>query len=97
MRNRERESMFVTFGATSGAVAVCARCAFPPSHLSSLFPIPHSRFSDTWSLLCLVNLVSQMDRKAMVGVLSMKDVVKVLLEDQKHEIDSLKEYVHGSY
>ena len=39
----------------------------------------------------------QMDRKAMSGVLSMKDVVKVLLDDQKHEIDSLKDYIHGGW
>ena len=41
--------------------------------------------------------VLQMDRKAMVGVLSMKDVVRILFEDQKHEIDSLKDYIHGGW
>eukprot|EP00775_Hariotina_reticulata_P013612 gene13612-13737_t len=44
-----------------------------------------------------VRHVPVMDRKAMAGVLSMKDVVKVLLDDQKHEIDSLKDYIHGGW
>jgi hypothetical protein len=39
----------------------------------------------------------QMDRQAMVGVMSMKDVVRTLFEDQKHEIDSLKDYIHGGW
>jgi hypothetical protein len=38
-----------------------------------------------------------MDKKAMVGILSIKDVVKVLLDDQKAEIHQLKDYIHGSY
>eukprot|EP00878_Enallax_costatus_P022158 GHUV01023498.1.p1 GENE.GHUV01023498.1~~GHUV01023498.1.p1 ORF type:complete len:237 (+),score=66.88 GHUV01023498.1:83-712(+) len=33
----------------------------------------------------------------MAGVLSMKDVIKVLLDDRKHEVDSLKDYIHGSW
>lgn len=42
-------------------------------------------------------LYLQMDRQAMVGVMSMKDVVRTLFEDQKHEIDSLKDYIHGGW
>jgi len=38
-----------------------------------------------------------MDSNAMLGILSMKDVMKVLLDDQKQEIDQLKDYIHGSY
>lgn len=48
------------------------------------------------TLLC-VPLLLQIDQNCMAGVLSMKDVVKVLLDDQKHEIDSLKDYIHGSW
>lgn len=44
-----------------------------------------------------VRHVPVMDSNAMVGVLSMKDVVKVLLDDQKQEINQLKDYIHGSY
>lgn len=42
-------------------------------------------------------LLLQMDTHAMVGVLSMKDVVRILFEDSKHEIDSLKDYIHGGW
>lgn len=44
-----------------------------------------------------VRHVPVMDKKAMVGILSIKDVVKVLLDDQKAEIHQLKDYIHGSY
>jgi CBS domain-containing protein len=44
-----------------------------------------------------VRHVPVMDRNAMVGVLSMKDVVRILFEDSKHEIDSLKDYIHGGW
>lgn len=44
-----------------------------------------------------VRHVPVIDKNCMAGVLSMKDVVKVLLDDQKHEIDSLKDYIHGSW
>jgi CBS domain-containing protein len=44
-----------------------------------------------------VRHVPVMDRQAMVGVMSMKDVVRTLFEDQKHEIDSLKDYIHGGW
>lgn len=47
---------------------------------------------------CLMyDRVPQMDRTAMVGVLSMKDVVRIVFEDEKHEIDSLKDYIHGGW
>lgn len=49
------------------------------------------------ALLLLPGGDVQMDRKAMVGVLSMKDVVKIIFEDQKHEVDSLKDYIHGGW
>lgn len=48
-------------------------------------------------LLPLLPLALQIDQNLMAGVLSMKDVVKVLLDDQKLEIDSLKDYIHGSW
>lgn len=44
-----------------------------------------------------VRHVPVMDKQAMCGVLSMKDVVRILLEDRQHEIDSLKDYIHGSW
>jgi CBS domain-containing protein len=44
-----------------------------------------------------VRHVPVMDTHAMVGVLSMKDVVRILFEDSKHEIDSLKDYIHGGW
>jgi hypothetical protein len=48
-------------------------------------------------LLALCCALLQMDRNAMVGVLSMKDVVRTVFEDQKHEIDSVKDYIHGGW
>lgn len=36
------------------------------------------------------------DDKAMVAVLSIKDVVKAVVNDQKAEISVLKEFIHGS-
>jgi len=44
-----------------------------------------------------VRHIPVMDSNAMLGILSMKDVMKVLLDDQKQEIDQLKDYIHGSY
>jgi hypothetical protein len=40
----------------------------------------------------------QIEPKAanMAGVLSMKDVIKVLLDDRKHEVDAMKDYIHGT-
>jgi CBS domain-containing protein len=46
-----------------------------------------------------VRHVPVIDPKAanMAGVLSMKDVIKVLLDDRKHEVDAMKDYIHGSW
>ncbi|GBF95340.1 hypothetical protein Rsub_07768 [Raphidocelis subcapitata] len=40
--------------------------------------------------------VPVIDDNAMVGVLSIKDVVKALLDDQKAEIHTLKEFISGT-
>lgn len=40
--------------------------------------------------------VPVVDDSAMVGVISIKDVVKTLLDDKKAEISSLKEFIYGS-
>eukprot|EP00879_Flechtneria_rotunda_P000203 GHRR01000275.1.p1 GENE.GHRR01000275.1~~GHRR01000275.1.p1 ORF type:complete len:210 (+),score=66.31 GHRR01000275.1:644-1273(+) len=44
-----------------------------------------------------VRHVPVMESNHMAGVVSMKDVVKVLLDDQRHEIDSLKSYLYNSW
>jgi hypothetical protein len=37
-----------------------------------------------------------LDRGALVGLISIGDVVKLRLTQQEHEVDSLKAYVAGS-
>lgn len=65
------------------------------SAVSSIHPGTDSDVGAAATAALLVLL--QIDQNCMAGVLSMKDVVKVLLDDQKHEIDSLKDYIHGSW
>ena len=43
-----------------------------------------------------VRHVPIMDDTAMVGILSIKDIVKVLLEEQQKVISSLREYIRGT-
>ena len=38
-----------------------------------------------------------MDRDKVVGVISIGDVVKSVIDEQKFEIDSLKDYIAGNY
>lgn len=69
----------------------------PSAELAVLTP-QHSVL-EAMELMVKLNVrhVPVADRSSMAGVLSMKDVVKVLLDDQKHEIDSLKDYIHGGW
>lgn len=66
-------------------------------HLAAVDDITAASLFDATLLLLLRGVWLQMDRTAMVGVLSVKDVVRILFEDQKHEIDSLKDYIHGGW
>lgn len=69
----------------------------PAEQLAVLTP-QHSVLEAMHAMIKLnIRHVPVIDKDAMTGVLSMKDVVRVLLDDQKHEIDSLKDYIHGGW
>lgn len=81
----------------SSATTPVSKIMTPSDQLAVLTP-EHSVL-EAMDLMVRYNVrhVPVMDRKAMVGVLSMKDVVKIIFEDQKHEVDSLKDYIHGGW
>eukprot|EP00878_Enallax_costatus_P007392 GHUV01007741.1.p2 GENE.GHUV01007741.1~~GHUV01007741.1.p2 ORF type:complete len:153 (+),score=54.43 GHUV01007741.1:612-1070(+) len=81
----------------ASATTKVSRIMTPSEELAVLTP-EHSVL-EAMDLMIKYNVrhVPVIDQHCMVGVMSMKDVVKVLLDDQKHEIDSLKDYIHGSW
>jgi len=60
---------------------------------------PHHTVLEAMEVMVQHNVrhIPVIDDHAMCGILSMKDVLKILLEDQKQEINQLKDYIHGSY
>ncbi|KAF8058331.1 CBSX3 [Scenedesmus sp. PABB004] len=92
---RDYLKKIVVKGLTSATTPV--RAIMTPQEVMAVLT-PNHTVLEAMQLMVQLNVrhVPVTDANAMAGVLSMKDVMKVLLEDQKHEIDSLKDYIHGT-